>query len=188
MKKPSCSTSGSGKIGFRLGLVATIGATALFAFLFINTTQAHRYAHVDRTAHQHKINCSTLVNSKKSGPCRAFYVFPRSVRTIMITEIAPGKRYQCYFKGYHTWKKNGSRRIVRKSGLVGLSVNNLKYERGSGITATIDSSFRLRNPLQIDAMDSKKSGSMTFDLKNHTQENRDYFTVRCHPVHTFSSD
>ena len=184
MKKLSYSTSR--KIGPRLGWMVTIGATALFSFLLTTTAQAHRYSHVNRTADQHKINCSTLTNPK-GGPCKAFYVFPRSVRSIMITEIQPGKKYQCYFTGYHTWKKQGARRIVRKSGLVGLSVTGIKYERGSDITAKIDSDFRLRNPLQVDASDSKHGGSMTFDLKNHTQLNGDYVTVSCHEVHSFSS-
>ncbi|MCB1827106.1 MAG: hypothetical protein KDH94_01690 [Coxiellaceae bacterium] len=166
--------------------MVAVGALALFSAVFISATQAHQYAHIHKAAGQHSLTCSTLSNPK-GGPCDAFYIFPRSTRTIMINDIQPGKKYQCYFSGYHTWTKDGTHHIVRKDGLVGLSVDHLKSQRGSSIDTKVKSDFTLRNPLQINATDSKHGGSITFELKNHTSGNGNYVTISCTEVNSFSN-
>lgn len=169
--------------------IMAVGILVLFSFVFMNTAQAHRYAHKHKSAGQHTIQCSVSSNTK-GGPCDALYIFPRSTRTIMITDIMPGKKYQCYFSGYHTWSKEGSKKrsdIERDNGLIGLSVSKLMYERGSDISASIKSDFTLRNPLKIDASDSKHGGSMTFVIKNHTSGDGNYVTISCTEVNTFSN-
>lgn len=172
----------------RKGKLVAIGALLLFSMVFISAAYAHQYSHKHKAAGQHTVHCSVLSNPK-GGPCNSLYIFPRSTRTIMISDIAPGKKYQCYFSGYHTWNKQGTsshKGIICKDGLVGLSVSKLKFERGSDIDAKIKSDFTLRNPLKIDATDSKHGGSMTFVLTNHTSGNGDYVTISCHEVSSFS--
>ena len=171
----------SGYVPFVLAILLSF---SLFAF---SSARAEKpYGGFSRTANQHQISCSVLDNTKMGRHCYAFYVFPRSVRTIMLSDLQPGKKYQCYFKGYNTWRRTRSSKIVRKKGLVGLSVSNKKYATGSGISADIDSTFRLRNPLKIRVKERKRGGWMSFDLKNHTRRNGNYVTISCHEVHSFS--
>jgi len=138
-----------------------------------------------QTPEQHTIQCP-VAGLKTGSACKPFYIFPRSVRTIIMNQIEPGKKYLCYFRGYHTWEKQNSKgKISRSEGLVGISLNNLKSEKGSDLIINLKKDKTLSQPMEIDSSSSKQASFLSFDIRNHTQNTGNYINIGCHEVYSF---